>query len=122
MLRKALTVTGVATIAALALTPAAQAAEGGSVAAKRGGCGEIRNPKTSGARAHWELSCRGGRITVSGWVQDTDADGQCARVKAVFASGTTEFSERACPKNVKKYFNWSHPGAIADVYLYEFDV
>ncbi|WP_182873784.1 hypothetical protein [Microbispora sp. H10670] len=86
------------------------------------GCGAIKNTTLSGSRAHWELICDGGLITVTGWVQDMDADGRCAKVKAVFASGTTEYSEAACPKGVKKNFTWSHPGAIADVYLYEYDV
>jgi hypothetical protein len=86
-----------------------------------GGCGEVKNPKTSGAKAHWELSCRDGKIRVSGWVEDTDADGQCAKVKAVFASGNTEFSRAACPKGKRIPFDWAHPGSIASVYLFEYD-
>src|SRR5437868_13169958 len=90
--------------------------------AARGGCGEVRNPSISGARAHWELSCRNGEITVSGWVEDTSSNGRCAKVKAKFASGNTEYSNAACPKNDRENFRWSHPGSIADVYLYEYDV
>jgi hypothetical protein len=100
-------------VAVLAFTPgAAQAAS----------CGTIANPTVPGAKAHWELQCDGGKITVTGWVQDTSADGKCAKVKAVFASGTTEYSNAACPKNDKDGFTWSHPGSIADVYLYTYDV
>ncbi|GAA3037645.1 hypothetical protein [Streptosporangium longisporum] len=127
MFVKTLLVAGVAAATAFVATPAAYAASPSpqptsDSARVLGGCGQIRNVTTSGARAHWELSCDSGLITVSGWLQDTDADGQCAKVKAVFASGTTEFSSPACPDGVKKHFSWSHPGAIADVYLYEYDV
>lgn len=87
----------------------------------RGGCGEVRNPSINGARAHWELSCKDGKIHVSGWVEDTDANGRCAKVKAIFASGNTEFSDAACPKGRKVHFSWAHPGSIASVYLFEYD-
>lgn len=87
-----------------------------------GGCGQSYNPTIPGGEAHWDLSCGGGMITVSGWVRDTDADGQCAAVKATFAGGQTEVSRRACPEGDRQTFSWTHPGAIADVYLYAFGV
>lgn len=91
-------------------------------AVPRGTCGQTFNPVTSGAKAHWRLSCYNGAIYVSGWVEDTDADGQCARVKARFANGNVRYSAPACPEGERESFSWSSPGAIADVYLYEYNV
>ena len=89
-------------------------------------CGSVFNVSvgkpTNQATAHWELTCKDGKVKVAGWVKDTSADGQCAKVKAVFQGQVTEFSDAACPKNVKKNFSWSHPGSIADVYLFTYDV
>ncbi|MEO5875296.1 MAG: hypothetical protein ABIS86_05085 [Streptosporangiaceae bacterium] len=86
----------------------------------RGTCGGIYNPATSAGKAHWELDCKDGKITVSGWVQDTNADGRYAKVKAIFEGQITEYSAAACPKNNKKYFSWAHPGSLVDVYLYSY--
>ncbi|MEU5693377.1 hypothetical protein [Actinosynnema sp. NPDC020468] len=88
----------------------------------RGGCGEVANPSIRGARAHWELSCAGGQIRVSGYVEDTSANGRCAKVKAVFPGGDSEFSEPACPEGNRKHFDWRHPGSTVSVYLFEYEV
>ncbi|WP_143261994.1 hypothetical protein [Allokutzneria sp. NRRL B-24872] len=45
-----------------------------------GRCGDRGKIETSGALAHVTLSCHDGKITVQGWVKDTEADGQCAQV------------------------------------------
>lgn len=87
----------------------------------QGTCGETYDPSTVGAAAHWELSCQDGKIRVKGYVEGTfPPDGQCAKVKARFASGVTEFSGEACGPTEEAYFDWAHPGAIADVYLIEY--
>lgn len=82
-----------------------------------GTCGGIYNPSTSGGHAHWQLSCSGGRITMSGYVVDDKADGLCAAVKGVFGDAT-HYSSRACPKGTRKDFSWSGPGSVADGYLF----
>lgn len=73
---------------------------------------------TSGGEAHWTVACSGGKVYVDGWVKDTDADGQCARVRAIVgSSGSHEV--KACPKNHVTSFHWSGRGNSADVYLFE---
>jgi hypothetical protein len=91
-----------------------------TVVQMRGGCNDIKNPVIGAGRAHWELSCKDGKITVAGWVKDTRADGQCVKVQAQFEGQITEYSEAACPKNVTRNFRWSHPGSIVDVYLFAY--
>lgn len=88
----------------------------------RAGCGESVSPTTSGAAAHWDILCSAGKITVTGWVSDTSADGQCAAVKVHWADNSWSYSERACPEGTSHNFSLSGYGSIADVYLYEFDV
>ena len=53
-----------------------------------GSCGQTFNPSIDGGKAYWQLSCSGGNITMSGWVEDTSANGRCVRVKATFPDGT----------------------------------
>ncbi|SFQ41826.1 hypothetical protein SAMN05421810_10763 [Amycolatopsis arida] len=87
-----------------------------------GTCGETYDPSVTGAAAHWELSCSDGKIRVKGWVEGTfPPDGMCAKVKARFASGVTEYSGEVGDPWDKVYFDWAHPGQIADVYLFEYD-
>ncbi|MFE0414996.1 hypothetical protein [Streptomyces tendae] len=92
------------------------------------GCGATLNPSTSGAEAFWEVKCitdsNGAKhVGIAGWVRDTDNDGQCARVKAIFPNGATYYSPQACPKGTKVSFSsgW-RSGALVDAYLYEYDV
>jgi hypothetical protein len=90
-------------------------------AAPLGGCGDNLESTLNGAYAQWTLSCSGGQITVNGRVDDTGLDGQCVGVRGEFASGETERVENCGGWNTSANFNWTHPGSIADVYLYEFD-
>ncbi|MBB5912545.1 hypothetical protein BJY24_001412 [Nocardia transvalensis] len=85
-----------------------------------GTCGGVYNPSIGAGKAHWELHCKNGAITVSGHVTDTRSDGQCVKVKAVFEGQTTEYSAAACPKDTTRNFSWTHPGSIADVYLFAY--
>jgi hypothetical protein len=71
---------------------------------------------TSGAEAHWTVTCSGGRVYVDGRVKDTAADGYCAQAKALIGS-TWYYSARACPSGTTKYYSWSGPGNSASVYL-----
>jgi len=107
-------------IAASSPDPSVSSGSVSAVIHKRGSCGDIKNPAIGAGRAHWELHCKDGRITVSGWVQDTRADGQCVKVQAKFEGSITEYSDAACPKNVTRNFRWSHPGSIVDVYLFAY--
>lgn len=94
----------------------------GTASAKPDGhCGQTFNPETDGASAHWTLNCSGGQITVKGWYRDDEADGDCVGVKAHFADGSTKRSETCAGWRTKKNFSWTAPGALADVYLYEYD-
>ncbi|GAA5615378.1 hypothetical protein CP981_04215 [Streptomyces platensis] len=93
---------------------------GTASARPNGHCGQTFDPTTDGATAHWTLDCSGGQITVKGWYQDDELDGDCVGVKAHFADGSTKRSETCDGWGSKKSFKWTRPGSIADVYLYEF--
>ncbi|WP_405160728.1 hypothetical protein OG203_30695 [Nocardia sp. NBC_01499] len=109
-------------IAYAATEPAATPASDNPPVEPRGTCGAIANPVIGAGRAHWELHCHNGAVTVSGFVTDTRADGQCVKVKAVFEGSITEYSAAACPKGSTKNFSWTHPGSLADVYLFAYHV
>ncbi|GEM_PF-3941931 len=115
-LRRSLT----CTLAALALSGGAML--GLTPSASAGVCGEHQDPWISGAKAYWDISCSDGKVTVSGWVEDTAANRRCAKVQAIFPNGDTTFSAPACPKGDREYFQWTSDGHSADVYLYEYDV
>ncbi len=84
---------------------------------EKAGCGQNLHPKVRGGEAKWSLSCSGGRITISGWVKDTRADGKCAQVRVHLPNGDVHYSGRACPEGNTKHFSWSARGAIIDAYL-----
>ncbi|WP_371558436.1 hypothetical protein OG416_35375 (plasmid) [Streptomyces longwoodensis] len=90
-------------------------------AAAQGSCGDTRDASTSGAQGHWTINCSStGTVSVTGWVKDTDADGQCAQVYAYFpATGSYQYSAKACPKGDVKYFTLNGSGTSANVYLRE---
>ena len=68
------------------------------------------------AEAHWTKCINASSTTVNGWVKDTDADGQCGQVYAIFNNGKTH-SMKACGNGTVKYFNWTEPTVGASVYL-----
>jgi hypothetical protein len=113
---------GTATPSSAETSPPSPHASPRAVPTPLGTCGGIYNPVIGAGKAHWELSCRDGKITVSGYVQDTRADSQCVKVQAMFEGGITEYSHAACPKGDKRNFSWAHPGSIADVQLFAYDV
>jgi hypothetical protein len=88
-----------------------------------GTCGNTFSPVTSGAKAHWEVQCNATQVRIAGWVEDTAADGQCAKVKAIYPDGFTFFSPAACPKGNRDNFTspW-RSGRSVNGYLYEYDV
>ncbi|GHE29527.1 hypothetical protein GCM10017673_35220 [Streptosporangium violaceochromogenes] len=96
----------------------AQPAPSGDPVRPFGACGQTFSPSVPGGKAFWRLSCSRGSITVTGWVEDTDEDTQCAQVKAHFPGGIWEYSRNACPLGARETFTWTHPGDIADVYLF----
>lgn len=100
---------------------AAPAANGEEVSVTpMAGCGENMEASLNGAYARWTLSCSGGQITVSGFVEDKAPDNDCVGVRGEFASGETERVESCDGWGSRRDFTWTHPGSIADVYLYEF--
>jgi hypothetical protein len=112
--RPVMVATAVAALAGgsvLGFAPAASAQPAGT-------CGQTFNPSTGGGEARWTLSCSGGKITMAGWVEDTDADGRCARVKGIFNGGIVRVTDGACPKGTRVKIYWVHPGTIANGYLY----
>ena len=85
-----------------------------------GGCGDVRDVYTSGAEAHWTIGCTSGQISVTGWLKDTDADGQCAQTYAYFPLyGSTQYSRKVCGKGNSEEFWFSDEGTSANVYLRE---
>ncbi|GAA0299422.1 hypothetical protein GCM10010302_42490 [Streptomyces polychromogenes] len=107
-----------ATVAAGVLIPTTASAAPTGVT---GACGTTNAAYTSGAEAHWTIQCSGGNVSVTGWVKDTDADGQCAQVYAYFPyTGNWKYSARACPKGDVKEFTLTDQGSTgANVYLRE---
>ncbi|WP_217144057.1 hypothetical protein [Streptomyces sp. AC627_RSS907] len=69
-------------------------------------CPSSASPVIDGARASWSLSCSGGTVKVSGWVEDTRMDGKCAVVRIVGGNGVTKRAE-ACKSGVRKQFSHS---------------
>lgn len=107
--------------AVIGLAPAAGAAPTGP-ATVLGTCGDTFSPSTSGAKAYWEVQCTSTSVRINGWVEDTEADGQCAKVKASWSSGQTYFSAAACPKGTRKYFTSPYYGGrTVNAYLYEYN-
>jgi hypothetical protein len=83
-------------------------------------CGATLNPSTGSAHAHWDVNCKNGEVTISGYVKH-DFGGGCAYVKAVFEGQITEQSRQSCGfwGGPQINFKWTHPGSIADAYLTE---
>jgi hypothetical protein len=83
----------------------------------RGGCGQNFNPVIRGAKAHWNITCVGKKITLSGWVEDTKSDGKCAWVKVNIGEDWWT-SGKACPKDDRESFSYSGTGRTANAYLF----
>ncbi|WP_260696862.1 hypothetical protein [Streptomyces sp. 130] len=67
------------------------------------GCGAARAPKTSGATASWRVTCpTGNSVRVTGWVEDTRMDGDCAVVRVV--ANSTQKTKKACGSGVREPF------------------
>jgi hypothetical protein len=90
-----------------------------------GGCGKTFNPDVPGAKAYWEVQCTSKSVRISGWVEDTRADGKCAKVKAIYDddNDSTYYSRAACPKGERQTFTSPYrPGNSVSAYLYTYDV
>ncbi|MFV2085570.1 hypothetical protein [Micromonospora sp. LOL_021] len=87
-----------------------------------GGCGAVFNNVTvDGGAASWNISCTFGTdARIEGFVEDTDADGKCARIKAFADNGQSRVPlASACPKGTRTNFDWTTDGAEnIDAYLY----
>jgi len=70
----------------------------------------------SRANAAWTITCTAGKVSVNGWVKDTDADGKAAEVYGTWGDGTNFGTVRAGGEGTKKEFNKSRAGS--HVYLY----
>jgi hypothetical protein len=88
-------------------------------AATRGTCGQRFNGvRVIGGEAAWSLYCSGNKITITGWVKDTKADGKCAHVKVEGGGKTVNPLKTACPKDTVKHFTWTTSGNEIKAYLY----
>jgi hypothetical protein len=82
-----------------------------------GTCGDVFDVKIDGGEAHWTVNCFGGKVRMSGRVDDTRPDTYCAEVKGVF-SDHTETARNCGVFSDPTYFDWSGPGNTVDGYLY----
>ncbi|MFH9073686.1 hypothetical protein [Streptomyces alboflavus] len=104
--------------AGVGFSPAAHAEPTGT----RGGCGENYNPTVPGGKAHWELTCDNGKITIEGTVTDTRSDSKCVKVKAQMPNGDWKRSKAACPKGDKEEYTWTARGSKINAWVYTYDV
>lgn len=116
--KRAMLALGAITLLGGSIVGVAPSASAEVPATVQGSCGQSFNPVINGGKAHWDLSCSGGRIYMNGWVEDTSADGRCAFVKANFNNGYSPTPAKACPKGTRTNFSWNGSGTIADGYLY----
>ncbi|NXY97811.1 hypothetical protein HYE82_26220 [Streptomyces sp. BR123] len=72
-------------------------------------CPSSASPVIDGASAHWTLSCSGNNVTVSGWLQDTRADGKCALVRINAGNGEYK-TKSACGSGVREQFSFTFKG------------
>ncbi|MGC9376168.1 hypothetical protein [Streptomyces sp. MH13] len=84
-------------------------AVGAAAPASAATCPSSASPVIDGARASWSLRCSGGKVTVSGWLEDTRMDGKCALVRLVGGNGETKRST-ACSSGVREQFSHSFAG------------
>lgn len=80
-------------------------------------CGDSINTDIRGAEAYWHATCTSTEITISGWVEDTKANGLCARVRA-YINGKWHYSPKACPAGEVENFVFTGVDRAASVYLY----
>ncbi|MDX2561195.1 hypothetical protein PV371_16210 [Streptomyces sp. TX20-6-3] len=69
-------------------------------------CPSSASPVTDGASAGWTLRCTGNNVTVSGWVQDTRADGKCALVRVNAGNGEYR-TKSVCGSGVREQFSFT---------------
>ncbi|MFE7046278.1 hypothetical protein ACFU9X_44980 [Streptomyces atratus] len=62
-----------------------------------------------GASASWPLHCSGNNVTVSGWLQDTRADGKCALVRINAGNGDYQ-PKSACSSGTREQFSFTFHG------------
>ncbi|MEU7471792.1 hypothetical protein AB0A94_25265 [Streptomyces sp. NPDC044984] len=72
-------------------------------------CPSTASPKIDGAIASWSLSCSGGSVRVSGWLEDTRMDGKCALVRIVGGNGEYH-TKQACGSGVREQFDFTFAG------------
>ncbi|MFH9039916.1 hypothetical protein ACH4FA_11210 [Streptomyces sp. NPDC017966] len=72
-------------------------------------CPSTASPKIDGAIAGWSLSCSGGAVRVSGWLEDTRMDGKCAMVRIVGGNGEYR-TKQACGSGVREQFDFTFAG------------
>lgn len=88
----------------LVLSTGSAGAQPAGVLAK---CNSEHHVETSGGDADWTINCSGGKVDVFGNVTDTAADGECARVYAVYNDGTKQYSSKACPEGETQEFDFT---------------
>jgi hypothetical protein len=83
----------------------------------QGTCGDKKNPSVGGGEAAWTLTCAGGKISVQGWVKDTDADGKAAEVYGTWGDGASFGVVRAGGEGKRVNIDKSHAGSTVYLYL-----
>ncbi|WP_327708767.1 hypothetical protein OG912_07975 [Streptomyces sp. NBC_00464] len=82
---------------------------GAAGVANADGCGATRSPKIDGAMASWTITCpTKNSVRVTGWVEDTSMDGDCAIVRVV--ANSTQQAKKACGSDVREHFTFDFPG------------
>ena len=120
------TVAGAAMFLA-ALTPASAASTGDTSADLASGpestsiiCSQFGFITIDGGRAAYRECHSGMYIRVDGHVDDTKADGRCARVRASYNRNlVVDYSARACPKGTRVTFTFPWRTST-DAYVYLF--
>lgn len=75
-------------------------------------CSTSASPVIGGASASWSIRCTGDQLTVSGWLQDTRADGKCALVRINASNGASQ-RKNACGTGVREQFSFTFRGGFS---------
>ncbi|MFD8596716.1 hypothetical protein ACFV1L_17110 [Kitasatospora sp. NPDC059646] len=68
-------------------------------------CGKRYNVDIPGGRSSYLIQCGPTTTRVSGWLEDTSADGKCVQVRIWWpAHESFTYTDRACPKGTRVTF------------------
>lgn len=72
-------------------------------------CPDTLEPTVPGGEAKWSLSCKDGKVKVSGWVEDTRVDGKCAYVQFT-PEGNGDGTWNACGAGERTDYSFTAKG------------